>query len=280
MSDVQKKRRTRRRILHLALGGIILCAIVYGAVWLLFRSPLLSIHAVRFEGSRHVTEGEIQELINHAMAQGRGWMQVFPMRRMFAWPNRLTESDLAFLPRVKEVVIEKHYLSRSIVVHIIERVPVGIWCLKGTMPPVGATESDPSLMAQCYWFDDEGVLFERAPQAEGSLIPVVADYADDKLALREMILPQPFIAPMQSIIKVLAASNVFVKEIRVEDLGLEEVKVATFDGPELYFSLRFPADKALSVIQSLFTQGNTSSSMPLKNLKYIDFRVENRAYYK
>jgi hypothetical protein len=151
--------------------------------------------------------------------------------------------------------------------------------------------------SRCFWFDGDGIIFERAPNAEGSVIRVVHDYAQQGIGLGSAILPSRFIGNLFSVLRVLDASGLGIREVRIDDLALEEVNVATYGGPParlaaasakqagqagpaLYFSLRFPADNAFAVLQSFAGGSSSSAAVDLKRLEYIDFRTENRAYYK
>jgi len=89
---------------------------------------------------------------------------------------------------------------------------------------------------------------------------------------------------MFSVFDVLKASGIAPKEIRLNDLTLQEIEVDTYaglpteasakTGPKLYFSLRFPSSNYLPVIQKFLSKPDFGK------LQYLDFRVENRAYYK
>jgi hypothetical protein len=133
---------------------------------------------------------------------------------------------------------------------------------------------------RCFWFDADGVLFDRAPVAEGNIIRVIHDYSQKNIGLGALILPQQFVPNLFSILRVLDASGIGIEEIRLDDIGLEELNVITYNGPKLLFSLRFPSDNALTVLKKMTDRTATSSLPDLKKLQYVDFRVENRAYYK
>ncbi|MEK7077437.1 MAG: hypothetical protein AAB967_04385, partial [Patescibacteria group bacterium] len=74
--------------------------------------------------------------------------------------------------------------------------------------------------------------------------------------------------------RVLGEAGVNWKEVRLNDLRLQEVEARVYGGPRMRFSMRFPADNALGVIQSLMAKPE------FPRLEYLDFRVERRAYYK
>jgi len=92
--------------------------------------------------------------------------------------------------------------------------------------------------------------------------------------LNQNVLSDEFLPNFISIMNVLKESSLAVRAIELNNLALEEVDVLTANGPTIYFSLQFPADEYLSVIQKLMLQPNFNS------LQYIDCRTQNRLFYK
>ena len=127
---------------------------------------------------------------------------------------------------------------------------------------------------RCSWFDPAGVLFAQTFDTEGAMLFAVHDYADAKLVMGGKILPDRFITNMFSILNVLHASGLSIKEVRLNDLSLEEIQVVTYGGPDIRFSLRFSAESTLSVLQNIMGKPG------FNKLQYVDFRTQNRAYYK
>jgi cell division septal protein FtsQ len=145
---------------------------------------------------------------------------------------------------------------------VVERQPSGIWCFeKGDSP-------------SCFWFDSEGTIFKKAFQIQGNLLVAADDYSQNILPLGSKILPADFLANFLGIIQVLKNAGLNIKEIRLNDLSLEEIEADLNSGPKLYFSLRFSPLNDLSVINYLKQNQN------FNKLQYIDFRSENRAFYK
>lgn len=127
---------------------------------------------------------------------------------------------------------------------------------------------------QCYWFDGNGIMFEKGFDSEGSILLALHDYSQSPASLGAAILPTRFIPNLVSIVNVLRTSGLNVKEVRLNDIGLQEIQAKTFDGPDILFSLRFSANEDLPVIESIMAKSG------FKNLQYLDFRTEDRAYYK
>jgi hypothetical protein len=141
------------------------------------------------------------------------------------------------------------------------------------MPALDAA-GNPTSNESCYWFDANGVLFERAFDTDGSSLFAIHDYSQKDPGLEGTILSAEFIPNLVSIVNAITASGLDIKEIALNNIDLEEIDVTTYNGPNIYFSLRFSADEDVPVLENI---------MQLKNfakLQYVDFRVDNRAYYK
>ena len=142
-----------------------------------------------------------------------------------------------------------------------------------------AATSTPTIFdnESCFWFDASGTIFAKAYDTEGSALFAVHDYSQTGLGLAQSILPSSpaaFVANFISILNVVKQSGLTVKEIALRDVSLQEIDVSTYNGPDVYFSLRFDASDDLQVLQSLMAKPGFTK------LQYVDFRVENRAYYK
>lgn len=291
VSEEYEKRARRSRFLILISVLAIIFVIAAVGIWLVFYSPLFLIQNINISGNERISQEEISEFLKSRILGGAFWRHILGFQNILVWPKKLTEDDLKFLPQLKSIEIERKFRERSINVRAEERKPFGIWCLipnaqinadSETQTNVVTSSSDVGVnpryderqSAACWWFDEKGILYEKTLAVEGNIIPAVDDYSQDKLGLGSAVLPEDFMPNLISIFRVLRDSGISVKEVRLEDIGLEEIKVTTYDGPELYFSLRIPADNALTVISSL------AGKAGLKNIKYIDFRVGNRAYYK
>ncbi len=281
LSEKQKKKKKKQAYLRLAIALGALYLVVAGVAWLVFQSPLFAVYEVRVEGNEAVPSGDVISLLQAAALRDHGfWRSALGFGNMLVWPNALASSDLAFIPELSSVTVVKSYAAHTITAHVTERKPFAIWCLMPTGAGNGtaASAGTPDIAAneRCYWFDAQGVAFEKAFDTEGSLVFAVHDYSGSNsgLGLGKTILPPEFAPNMVSIINVIRESGIDAKEIALSDIGLQQINVTTYGGPVLYFSLRFPADEDLAVLQSLMAQPGFSK------LQYLDFTVENRAYYR
>ena len=117
--------------------------------------------------------------------------------------------------------------------------------------------------------------FKRAVATEGSFMETVRDSTGRSLGLNLKILPDGFIAPAISVVNLLKETGLSVQELDVSDLSLHELDVVLDNGPKLYFSLDFPADKGVAEVIASF-----KAKPGFKNMRYLDFRVQNKLYYQ
>ncbi len=283
LSASQKKRKQRRRYFFITLSVITACLVFSGVFWLVFKSPVFKIKNIVVHGNTSVVSDDIVSLVRSVILEKHNLKEsFFGIGNMLAWPNSISPSDASAIPELTDIKIEKDYLAHTIVITVTERKPFAIWCFMPKVAVLNGNYSDTTstVMAaqeadeECYWFDTNGVMFENGFDSEGSLIIAIHDYSQIAAPIGAAILPPRFIPNLVSILSVLRASGLNVKEVRLNDIGMQEIQATTYDGPDILFSLRFSADIDLPVIE------NVMAKPGFKNLRYLDFRTEDRAYYE
>jgi hypothetical protein len=269
VSDRHKKRKRRRVYLFAVLGVVALYLIFFVTQWFVLSSPVFRVDHVVVVGNGAVPSSNIVALVQaSALPSHVLFPAVFGFRSMLLWPNHVSQKELTLIPQLAGVIISKDYFSHTVTITATERTPSGIWCFSALPSPISQLDTS------CYWFDNTGTIFERSFDTQGNAIFVVNDAAQAAHGLNQKVLPDVFLPNFISIINVLHKSGLAVNTIALNDLSLQEVDVATQNGPTIYFSLRFPADDYLPVIQKLMLQPGFGK------LHYIDCRTQNRLYYK
>lgn len=163
-------------------------------------------------------------------------------------------------PLVASFSAEKDYISRILSVKVEERTLYAIWCVK------------PGENQECFWFDKTGMLIASAPATEGVLIKGVYDLSGRKLAEGDYVLDEAFRANLFKIFSVIDAAGVAVIGFQLESPQKQELAAFAESGAKIFFSLRLDPRFALEPLKSLKEK--------LSTLEYIDFRSENRVFYK
>jgi len=313
-SDVRSREEHRRARVFSILVFLAICAFLIGVAWTVIYSSLFKIKSIEISGNSSVSNDSIMTLATAEIFGDSLWKRILGTRNILAWPNSFSGSNLKFLPELKSFSVQKSYGQRKIKITVDEKKPFGVWCLLGAQTYADDTQTNAdneqintesfqreSALSQrlsasdsCWWFDSSGVIFRKAISVEGNLITSLNDYSQKNIGLNSKILPDEFIPNIFSIFRAVSASGLSVKETRLNDLALQEIEVDTYNGlpadlsaialataealakagPKIYFSLRFSADNVPEVIKSLKEKTTFGS------LQYVDFRVENRVYYK
>lgn len=275
VADRRRRQKKRRKYFWAIAGFLAVYFIAFGIFYLIVRSPAFQSEKIVIQGNSAVPTPEIMDLLHASVIRhdesltqpNSGLKAMLGFNNLFIWPDTLPSSTVATIPQLDSIAIAKNYFLHTITVTVTERQPFAVWC---QMPA-----------DDCYWFDNTGIAFENTLDTEGGSIDVIHDYsgASSTTVVPPLLLGDPVLAPefmpnLISILNVLQQSGVGVADISLQDISLQQINVTTSEGPMLYFSLRFSADEDLPVLQSLIAQPG------FDKLQYVDFTVENRAYYK
>ena len=262
LSDLHRRKNFRRRIFWSIIAGLFLATIICLFFRWLIWSPWWQVKKIDYTGLDRVSQAEVENYLKAEIAGGKWWQRALGYEHILSWPAQAVWAKPIYLPVISEISAKRDLSTRSLRVKVLELKPMGIWCSL-------EDETD-----KCAWFAGNGLVIEKAPLAEGSLIPVVRDVSGKSFRLGGPVLESPDkMTSLLSIFKVLSDEQIAVREVRLEQSLANEIKVVQADGPEMYFSLRFPADMTQGPIHALREKGWT-------NLTYLDFRIENRVYYK
>lgn len=255
-----REKRKQRRILKLKIyGGLAVFFILFvGTGYLIVYSSLFQIRNItqtNADWTQTDADKIIGDLKNFFTNQSK-ITKFLGSENILIWKQEKISEFLKDRFQIAELTIEKDYFKRQIKINIKEREKFGIWC-----------------SISCWWFDKNGVIFAEALMAEGQLINKVNDFSGRLLKLGEPILEEKFTKNILKIFEVLGKSDLKIKSLKLENLELQEVVIDSPSIPKIYFSLRIDPTFTLIALESIKNLG-------FDKIEYIDFRVENRAYYK
>lgn len=263
VSDLGARRKRAKRFGYFIFAFVAVALASLTFLWVVLRSGIFSARSVSVDGLKTVSEDQVLTLLRSRIFEESFPKYVMGYRNLLVWPEELSGEALLLLPQVKRIAIETSYARREVRVHVEERNRRGIWCFVAT-----------SGERACSWFDDEGFLIEHVAGAAGSLILVVHDYSDPPRIEGRYVLPRESFGNLLSVLRLVETTDLVVREIAINKNALEEVRVEQESGPLLYFSLRFPLVGGEAALSSLKETAN------FDKLRSVDFRVQNRVYYK
>ncbi|MBI5306144.1 hypothetical protein HZB04_00950 [Candidatus Wolfebacteria bacterium] len=285
----EKQKNKKRWVLKLKIYGIIAVFLFLsaGIFYFIFSSQFFkikSVFVVSESGAPGADSEKLKEDLNFFFLTRSKISQFLGIDNILIWNGDLN-GFLKTHPVLSVLEIKKDYWKKEIVVKFAKREKFGIWCLKArTNADYTQTDADNMqkdadnnfrVSSRCWWFDKDGIIFEKSPQAEGEMIYKVNDNSDRVLNLADKVLNKKLFDNLIKIFELIQKSGLNIKTVYIENLTLEEAEIRPIGNflPKIYFSLRFNPDFALAAIESFKKTG-------FEKIQYIDFRSENRVYYK
>lgn len=294
----------------LALFGALFAFLIFttAAVYVIRYSSFFRIKKVEVSGFQSGSSEELVNNLKQFLASQSKIASFLGANNILIWKTDL-ESFSKEYPQFEILRIRKNYLSRQVSIEVKEREKFGVWCRisdsqqlrRNVGAPTESSEPTPqnsdvtvnSVAEQssttgqnlqqgiagqatndCFWFDKNGIVFSEAPTVEGELLNKVNEFSGRILKPGDRVLPENLAANLINIFEVMETAGLNAKTVNLEDLSLEEVYVNSISDPKIFFNLRINPEFALSAISALKNSGKWNK------ISYLDFRVENRAYYK
>ena len=245
-----------------------------GAVYGLFFASWARVATVEVQGTQILHEEDIASAAYNTL-EGRKW-NILPLDSFLLFPRaELAQQIQKAFPRISSLSIDSPsaFAPAKATIHIQERAIEGIWCQGAVQPS-----------SSCAFFDDTGVIFDRAPSAtQGRLFWVLEDMrAQDSPELSAKVLQDDTMHFLQVLRKDLASLfGTSLLSWRIEQSG--EVHVRVTDGADIfgwyiYFSPAHDAAYQVRVLKRVLEEEIGKEKRPY--LEYIDLRVQNKVFYK
>ncbi len=259
---VLEKRKSWVRGKFLLWSGAFLVSgwVLVGVFYFVVYSGVFRVKSFEVSESRYTPDNVLLAALDAEMIGRSRLLSMLGPDNILFWEFGRKPSVLDNLPLVARISVETDLTAGKVLVKTEERDFSGIWCL---------------LTEDCYAFDDNGIIFARAPEAEGALILKVNDEN-----ARPLVMGKPFFvnqAWRENLFKtweVMRNHGFVVSGVTVKDLNLEEWEVKIAEGPVFQFNLNFMPANLESILDNL------DEKFDFGKVTYFDFRVENRIYYK
>lgn len=257
IQGVPRRNFKKQRVFHIKLYFLLLIIIllIIGLVYVVIYSPIFRIKTIEVQNNNRLSEDLVLSYIKPLIFKTK-LSNFLGVNNILAWPQGKINFDQ--IP-ISQIIIDKQWLRKSISIKVIERERFAIWCISNNQ--------------KCYWIDKNGIVFDEAPVTEGGLLNTISDLSENQLTFGKKVIDERFINNLNSILDNLSKAKLLIKKTDF-NRGLEELKVETYDGFYILFSLRFNPVFNIQALQNLISKEN------LKNIEYFDLRVENKVYFK
>lgn len=273
--------RRRKRKIFFRKSSLLLAlfVIVVGGLIFLSWRPFLQIKDVNIAGINVLPENELNQEVEDTL--GERYILVFPKRNIFLAPQRSLEKRLKSLyPRIETIDVSLD-TKRVLNIVLTEREGQYLWC-DGVSVSGSESESD------CYYMDDRGKIFDKAPYFSAgniyfSFYGTISDDIDGEI-LGERYLSVEEFMKLTSFIDSLDKMD--IKSFACKEEGDDFILyLGVKKSPNMpYMSWRKNIDMAhlKSNVDSAFATEpfKTRYRDDFASLEYIDLRFENKVYYK
>ncbi len=254
-----RKKRHKKFILYGAFFTSTLGCI--GVCYALLYADFLKVKSFTVRGNSQLGEESVLRIVKNA-ALSRALPRFLGVDNILSWRNE----EFAFESSpIARATLSPDLIKRTIAVEVKEREHFAVWC------GLPAGDND----RECYWFDREGVAFEKAPATEGSLIMSVHDVERASIAAGAKIAADRFVPNIAAALSALKNLGMNIKEIRYKK-SLDELEIVSYKNqwPRILLSIRFDPSANLRSLMSLVENSE------LKKAQYVDLRVENKIFYR
>jgi len=274
-SNIQKRNATARVKLRIFLIMLLFLAFIGTGGYLVYSFGFFKVKNIEISGLKNYSkENLIADLKD--FFQNRSTISSFlGSENILVWTADVGDFIIKE-PQFKNLTIQRNILNRSIKIEVQEREKFGIWCLikNNIIENTNSAGEQTDVSKNCFWFDKEGIIFVEAPDIESELFNKVLDSTGRELKLGDKALDSRLMGNLVKIFNIFDEADVESKTVQLNDIKSEEVIVKPLFFPTLFFSLRFNPDFSIAAIKTLKKDNRWNK------IQYVDFRVENHAYYK
>ena len=256
---------------------------------------------------------EVIEIAQSNLAE-KFW-RIIPQKSIFLTQNNKIEEDvLAQFPEIREVVVYKEMpnifalrLGSSAGLRIVveERENIGVWCQVqqmesefdistttlqsdvvedneiATSSPETSPRNNIREISKCFYIDREGIIYRESPLMSGSLILNIYSAKNQSADIRaQVVSPEliDYILQIREILpKIKTVKGLSLKAVDFEIISMEDLKVTTFGGWQIYFNPAYSVDSHLNTLQLVLEE---QIKEDYSSLEYIDLRIKGRVYYR
>ncbi len=258
-----KIKKRKKRILFFILYSFLFFAVFGAFIYFLFFTKYFEIKDVSVFGADTISENKVRDIF-FSFSDGEKYF--ISKKNIFVFPYADFSESLKKEFRVVEEVSTKISLPSSVNINIKEYSPKGIIC-----------SSLDVLSARCFYFDEKGIVFDKAPVIFGELLLFILDEEVFVDGFPRQVIKKNSIDFITKFKRELSNNeNISILYFKFdEEFG--DVEVGTENGFKIFLSQSYsPKEQAYAILSVISDRIGDRVS----ELDYIDLRIKNKAYFK
>lgn len=247
-------RRTR------AIIVLIVMMLLGSAGVVLANMPDLQISEVRISGNSAIAKSQLENAVSLVLSDT--YFGIIPKKSSLFLPRTSIATAVSSLShRIKEVSVDRTGLT-TLEIRVIEREPVALWC--------GPTTID------CYFIDEAGVIFARAPEYSGSFYRRFAGRDGEGEVLGTTYLPEEKFRDLGFFLDALHTRGL---ESETVSLDTNDYKITLTGGTYVLIKRADPFSTALETIETILSS-DEFNDRGIDGVEYLDLRFGNKIFFK
>lgn len=260
LQHTSARRPRKKRTFALWIIPPILLLVGFG--FFVAQSDFFTMREISITGERLLSEEEIKKALVSEINTASFIARFLGPEHSVFWLFAKSEYFFSEPTELESISLNFDFWPRRASIEVTERSVAHIIC----RPTEGA----------CYGVTESGMIFARIPEVRGPLILRLEDNQSDFPVVlgSQYFGDQAFLPHVYETSNVLADAGILPTLLRVRDKRLYEWEAVLGNGPTLYFSGFFVPQNLAGVVEDI------RNATSFENLSYIDFRVENKVFYK
>lgn len=253
--------RTRAILRQVIIGTGMLAIIllVTTLIWYGSRVSFLTITTVTVEGGETINHETVKRAVEEKLSGE--YLGLVPRRFAWTYPETEILARVSEIPRVKNPVIER-VSGQALAIRFEEYIPHALWCQ--------GRGSD-----ECYFIDEYGYSFTKAPKLEGGTFPRFHTIGTEAKERVQMI-PVDDLRAIETMREALS-TELGLPIAFVETDIVRDVFLGVAGGGEIKATLRMSSEETVSNLKSILASKEFSDIKP-GSFQYIDLRFGNKVF--
>jgi cell division septal protein FtsQ len=253
--------RTRVVLRQVIFATLILGAILFvmTLIWYGTRLSWLTIATITITGGETINHAVVKAAVDETLAGD--YVGLVPRRFAWTYPEAEIIERVALIPRVKNPTVRRES-GTEITINFEEYIPHALWCQ--------GRASD-----ECYFIDEAGYAFVRAPKLEGGTFPRFHTIGTEAQE-RTTMIPEADLRAIEALREALS-NELSLPIAFVETDIVRDVFLGVAGGGEIKATLRMSPEETVSNLKSILASKEFSDIKP-GSFQYIDLRFGNKVF--